>query len=85
MPPEILVPFSTTSTQCTDFIFCSNLVPTPKSLNTKIENFLFTPSPSGVPYKVFQLLFNTHIPTDVQMQTNAFSHPLPILNTPLKI
>ena len=81
MPPELLVSFSTTFTQHTDFIFCINLAPTPKSLNTKIQNFSSTPSPSGAPYKVFELLLNTHIPTDVQMQMNAFLHPLPILNT----
>ena len=84
MPPNFCAPFSTTSTQHTDFIFCSNLAPTPKSLNTKIENFPYISSPSGAPYKVFELLLNTHIQTDVQMQTNAFSclpfdpeHPLP--------
>ena len=82
MPPKLSVPFSTTSTQHTDFIFCPNLAPIPKSLNTKNENFPYTPSPSGAPYKVFELLLNTHIQTDVQMQMNAFSCPLLILNTP---
>ena len=72
IPPEILVPFSTTYTQYTDFIFCSNLVSTPKSLDTKNQNFLYISSPSGVLYKVFEFLLNTHIQTDVQMQTNAF-------------
>ena len=75
--PKISVPFSTTSTHHTDFIFCLNLVHTQKSLNTKIENFSSTPSLSGVPYKVYELLLNTHILTDVQMQTNAFLHPPP--------
>ena len=73
MPPELLAQFSTTYTQYTDFIFYSNLVPIPKSLNTKIENFPFMPSPSGVPNKVFELLLNTHILIDIQMQMNAFS------------
>ena len=82
MPPKLLAPFSTSSTQHTDFTFCPNLVPIPKSLNTKIENFPFTPSSSGVPNKVFELLLNTHILTDVQMQMNAFLCPLLILNTP---
>ena len=77
MPSKLSAPFSTTFTQHADFIFCINLAPTPMSLNTKIENFPFTPSPSGAPYKVFELLLNTHIPTDVQMQTNAFSCPTP--------
>ena len=75
MPPELSVPFSTTYTQHTDFIFGPNLVPPPKSLNTKVENFSFTPSPSGAPNKVFELLLNTHRPTDVQMQMTTFSHP----------
>ena len=57
--------------------FCPNLAFTPKSLNTKIENFSPTSSPSGVPYKVFKLLLNAHIQTDVQMQMNAFLHPAP--------
>ena len=74
MPPKLSVPFSTTYTQHTDFIFCPNLAPTPQSLNTKNENFPYTPSPSGAPYKVFELLLNTHIQTDVETQTNAFSH-----------
>ena len=77
MPPKLSAPFSTTYTQHTDFIFCTDLAPSPKSLNTKIENFSFTPSLTGAPYKVFELLLNTHIQTDVQMQTNAFSHPPP--------
>ena len=76
MPPELLAPFSTTSTHHTDFIFCPNLA-TVKSLNTKIDNFPSTPSPLGVPYKVFELLLNAHILTDVQMQTNAFFAPPP--------
>ena len=75
--PNILVPFSTTSTEYTDFIFCSNLVSTPKPFNTKIENFPFNPSPSGAPYKVFNLLLNTQILTVVQMQMNTFLHPSP--------
>ena len=79
-PPKLSVPFSITYTQYTDFIFCTNLAPSPKSLNTKNKNFSYISSPSGVPYKVFELLLNTHIQTDVQMQTNAFSHPLLILN-----
>ena len=74
MPSELLVPFSTIVTQHTDFTFCINLVPTPKSLNTKIENFLSISSSSEVPYKVFELLLNTLILTDRQMQTNVFSH-----------
>ena len=73
MPPELLAPFSTTYTQHTDFIFCTNLVSSPKSLNTKIENFPYTSSSSEVPYKVFEPLLNTHILPDVQMQMNAFS------------
>ena len=77
MPPELLAPFSTTFTQHIDFIFCIDLAPTPKSLNTKIQNFPSTPSPSGAPYKVSELLLNTHIPTDVQMQTNTFLWPPP--------
>ena len=80
MPPELSVPFSSTYTQYTDFIFCPNLVPMPKSLNTKVENISLTPSPSGAPNKVFELLLNTYILTDVQMQMNAFLHPLLILN-----
>ena len=81
-PPELSVPFSTTSTQYTDFMFCSNLASTSKFLNTKIKNFPYTPSSSGVPYKVSELLLNTHILTEIQMQMNAFLHPLLILNTP---
>ena len=77
MPPKLLVPFSTTSTHHTDFIFCSNLAPSPKSLNTKNENFPYIPSPSGAPSKVFELLLNTHILTDVQMQMTTFSCPPP--------
>ena len=75
MPPKLSVPFSTTYTQYTDFIFCTNLAPSPKSLNAKNENFLYILSPSEAPSKVFELLLNTHIQTDVQMQTNAFLHP----------
>ena len=75
MPPKLSVPFSTTYTQHTDFILCTNLAPSPKSLNAKNENFPYISSPSGVPSKVFELLLNTHIQTDVQMQTNAFLHP----------
>ena len=82
MPPKLLALFSTTFTQYTNFIFCINLAPIPKSLNTKIKNFPFTSFSSEVPYKVFELLLNTHIQTDVQMQTNAFSHSLLILNVP---
>ena len=74
MPPETLAPFSTTSTQYTDFIFCSNLASTPMSLNTRIENFSYILSFSEVPYNVFELLLNTHILTDVQMQMNTFLH-----------
>ena len=77
MPPKFSVPFSTTYTQHTDFIFCTNLAPSPKSLNTKIENFSYISSPSGAPYKVFELLLNTHIQTDVQTQMNTFLHPAP--------
>ena len=73
MPPKILAPFSTTYSQHTDFIFCTNLAPCSKSLNTKMENFSYISSLSGVPYKVLELLLNIHIQTDVQMQTNAFS------------
>ena len=83
MPPELSAPFSTTYTQYTDFNFCTNLAPSIKSLNAKNENFSFIFSSSEVPSKVFELLLNTHIQTDVQMQTNAFSclpsdfkHPL---------
>ena len=75
MPPKLSAPFSTTCTQHTDFIFCTNLAPSPKSLNAKNENFSYISSPSGAPSKVFELLLNTHIQTDVQMQTNAFLHP----------
>ena len=74
-PSELSAPFSTTYTQYTDFIFCTNLAPSPKSLNTKNENFLYILSSSRAPSKVFELLLNTHIQTDVQMQTNAFSCP----------
>ena len=74
MPPELSVPLSTIYTQHIDLVFCPNLAPTPKSLNTKIENFPYTLSPLGVPYKIFELLLNIHIQTDVQMQTNAFFH-----------
>ena len=81
MPPKLLAPFSTTSTQHTDFIFCPNLAPTPKSLNTKIENFPYTPSSSGAPYKVFELLLNTHILRHTDANECIFA-PLPILNTP---
>ena len=77
IPPKLSAPFSTTYTQHTDFIFCTNLASSPKSLNAKNENFPYIPSPSGVPSKVFELLLNTHIQTDVQMQTNAFLHPPP--------
>ena len=83
MPSKISVPFSTTYTQHTDFIFCPNLVPTLKFLNTKIKKFFIYFSPSGAPYKVFEILLNTHILTDVQTQMNAFLCPLLILNTPL--
>ena len=72
--PKLSVPFPTTYTQHTDFIFCSNLAPILVSLNTKNENFAYNSSFSGVPYKVFKLLLNTHIQTDVQMQTNTFSY-----------
>ena len=75
MPPEFSAPFSTTSTQHTDFNFCSNLTPIPKSLNTENENYPYISSSSEVPYKVFECILNTHIQTDVQMQTNAFLHP----------
>ena len=74
-PPELSVSFSTTYTQHTDFIFCTNLAPSSKSLNTKNENFSYISSSSEAPSKVCELLLNTHIQTDVQMQTNAFSHP----------
>ena len=74
-PAKLSVPFSTTYTPHTDFIFGPNLVPPPKSLNTKDENFSFTPSPSGAPNKVFELLLNTHRLTDIQMQMNAFLCP----------
>ena len=74
-PPELSAPFFTTYTQHTDFIFCTNLAPSSKSLNTKNENFSYIPSSSEVPSKVFELLLNTHIQTDVQTQTNAFSAP----------
>ena len=84
MPPELSAPFSTTFTHYTDFIFCSNLASISKSLNTKNENFPYISSSSGVPYKIFELLLNTYILTDVQMQTNTFlhlpsdpEHPLP--------
>ena len=83
MPPKLSVPFSTTYTQHTDFIFCTNLAPSPKSLSAKNENFSYIPSSSGVPSKVFELLLNTHIQTDVQMQTNAFSHLSPDSEYPL--
>ena len=74
-PAELSAPFSTTYTPHTDFNFGPNLVPPPKSLNTKDEKFSFTTSSSGAPNKVFELLLNTHRPTDVQMQATAFSHP----------
>ena len=74
MPPKHLVPFSTTYTQHTDFIFGPNLVP-PKSLNTKVEIFSFTLYPPGAPNKVFGLLLCTDIQTDVQMQMITFTHP----------
>ena len=82
MPPKLSAPFSTTYTQDTDFILCPNPAPFPNSLNTKIENFPFNLSPSEVPNKIFEFLLNTNILKDIQMQTNAFLHPLPILNTP---
>ena len=81
-PPKLLVPFSTTSTQHTDFIFCPNLAPTLKSLNTKIENFPYTPSPSEAPYKV---LSSCSIHTYWQMYRHKWMHfcaSLLILNTP---
>ena len=63
MPPKLLVPFSTTFTQHIDFIFCPNLAPHSQSLlNTKNENFPYISFSSGVPYKVSELLLNTHIP-----------------------
>ena len=83
MPPKLLVPSSTTYTQHTDFIFCTNLAPSPESLNAKNENFPYIPSPSGAPSKVFELLLNTRIQTDVQMQMNAFSCPPPDSKHPL--
>ena len=76
-PRTFGAPFSTTYTQHTDFIFCTNLAPSPKSLNAKNENFSYISSSSGVPSKVFELLLNTHIQTDVQTQTNAFLCPPP--------
>ena len=72
---KLSAPFSTTYTPHTDFNFGPNLVPPPKSLNTKDEKFSFTPSSSGAPNKVFELLLNTHRLTDVQMQTTTFSCP----------
>ena len=54
--------------------FCSNLVSIPKFLNTKVENFSLIFSSLGVPNKVFELLLNTYILTDVQIKTNAFLH-----------
>ena len=75
MPPELSVPFSTTYTQYIDFIFCTNLASSLKSLNAKNENFPYIPSSSGVPSKDFELLLNTHIQTDIQMQMNIFSCP----------
>ena len=82
MPPKFQHHFLPLYTQHTDFIFCTNLAPSPKSLNTKNENLLYILSSSGAPSKVFELLLNTHIQTDVQTQTNAFSCPLLIVNTP---
>ena len=73
-PPNFQCHFFTTSTQHTDFIICSNLVSSPKSLNPENQNFPYIFSSSGVPYKVSELLLNTHIQTDAQTQTNAFLH-----------
>ena len=41
MLPEISATFSTTYTQHTDFIFCTNLALSLKSLNTKNKNFQY--------------------------------------------
>ena len=75
-PPNVWHHFPLLTHNIHTLFFCPNLVPIPKSLNTKGETFPFTPSPSGAPDKVFELLLNTHILTDVQMQMNTFLHPL---------
>ena len=79
---KISVPFSTIYTQHTYFIFGSNLVPSAKSLNTKLEIFSFNLYSPGAQDKGFKLLLHTDIQTDVQMQIIIFPCPLLILNTP---
>ena len=82
MPPELLVPFSTTSTPHTDFILLCKFSLPPKVSKYKVEIFSFTLYPPGATNKVFELLLYTDTQTDVQMQMIAFTHTLPILNTP---
>ena len=80
-PSKLSVPFSTTYTQYTDFIFGSNLVPS-KVSGQELSEFSIHSLPPGAPNKVFKLLLYTDIKTDVQTQTITFTCPLPILNTP---
>ena len=67
------MPFSTIYTQHTDFIFGPNLVPLPKSLNTKLEIFHSIFSSQKLQISFFELLLYTDIQTNVQMQIITFT------------
>ena len=72
--PQNFGPFYTTFTQSTDFLFGSNLVPPPKTLNNKFQIFFIQSLLSRTHIKSFELKLYTVIQTDVHTQITTFTY-----------